>query len=760
MGTRHSKGATAPTVGWPSGDGVIERELRNDTILKQPSFVGSRLEIEIDAFRYRTFFVDEVVKPQHRVHTAATTGSGAEGGASNVSDAHPAAVPAAQAGGVEAPLPESTGNVGATQPSAAVPVPPLPESTGSAGPLPVAAAPGITATTGPAPFDVPAHVPTEVGAPATAPPATAPGGATAVPSKEGDEGELATHVETPKAKRGGAAAATAASTRNPRRKLLCYEFCVCFPTLGRKWKLRKMYFDFVVLRRHLVDVYGSRTPTLPSMPRSLKRPSTTALKSHAAGLGAFLVACLALPRALDCVILREFLELSRTSLDPRLGSRFKEGYLKLASHTVECGGALCVPSMWKRYWFVLRESCVALYENSRSLDPLKVILLDQGTSITEGLEAQVVNCGATACIGAHPSDDQHLLNLTTNEGTSVMVADSIRDAVEWVHAIKARIKKCQWCLPNPLGSYAPNRQIADVKWLVDGRNAMTAMVEALKAARHEILLTGWWLTPDIPMVREIDELRRLRQEKSDDEHGPRAGKRAQQPKRHHHEGHHHGTSTGKHQHHPSGLSDTFKGAVDSSMRLGGTLPELTPAHAAGAKKEEGSHRGFNHKSESTAVEDRSEDPFPSSRTGQPALLRSELDTYQLPTDEQMQSMSLQEKSAALQVTLKQVLEDRARAGVEIYVQMWKEPPLSLALSSAYQKKVLMELGPHVHVMRHGSLFWTHHEKLVVIDRKIAFIGGIDVAWCRWDCGGHILEDVKKDFFSQGLEYYNPSHCDW
>jgi phospholipase D1/2 len=54
--------------------------------------------------------------------------------------------------------------------------------------------------------------------------------------------------------------------------------------------------------------------------------------------------------------------------------------------------------------------------------------------------------------------------------------------------------------------------------------------------------------------------------------------------------------------------------------------------------------------------------------------------------------------------------------------MFKEPPMTLALESRYQKHVLRGLHPNVHIQRHGGFFWTHHEKIVVIDRKVAFIG--------------------------------------
>ena len=36
--------------------------------------------------------------------------------------------------------------------------------------------------------------------------------------------------------------------------------------------------------------------------------------------------------------------------------------------------------------------------------------------------------------------------------------------------------------------------------------------------------------------------------------------------------------------------------------------------------------------------------------------------------------------------------------------------------------------------------WTHHEKTVVIDQTLAFVGGIDLCYGRWDTHEHPLND--------------------
>lgn len=53
----------------------------------------------------------------------------------------------------------------------------------------------------------------------------------------------------------------------------------------------------------------------------------------------------------------------------------------------------------------------------------------------------------------------------------------------------------------------------------------------------------------------------------------------------------------------------------------------------------------------------------------------------------------------------------------------------------------------VQVMRHPDhvssavYLWAHHEKIIVIDQSVAFVGGIDLAYGRWDDREHRLTDV-------------------
>uniref|UniRef100_A0AAY4EZL0 Phospholipase n=1 Tax=Denticeps clupeoides TaxID=299321 RepID=A0AAY4EZL0_9TELE len=94
-----------------------------------------------------------------------------------------------------------------------------------------------------------------------------------------------------------------------------------------------------------------------------------------------------------------------------------------------------------------------------------------------------------------------------------------------------------------------------------------------------------------------------------------------------------------------------------------------------------------------------------------------------------------------------ILKRKAQQGVKIFVMLYKEVELALGINSEYSKRTLHRLHPNIKVMRHpdhvsSSVFlWAHHEKIVVIDQSVAFVGGIDLAYGRWDDLEHRLTDV-------------------
>uniref|UniRef100_A0A8K9V752 Phospholipase n=1 Tax=Oncorhynchus mykiss TaxID=8022 RepID=A0A8K9V752_ONCMY len=110
-----------------------------------------------------------------------------------------------------------------------------------------------------------------------------------------------------------------------------------------------------------------------------------------------------------------------------------------------------------------------------------------------------------------------------------------------------------------------------------------------------------------------------------------------------------------------------------------------------------------------------------------------------------------------------ILRRKAQQGVRIFVMLYKEVELALGINSEYSKRTLMHLHPNVKVMRHpdhvsSSVYlWAHHEKIIIIDQSVAFVGGIDLAYGRWDDREHRLTDVGSVTIAHQNRHKTISH---
>ncbi|KAI8148533.1 hypothetical protein BJV82DRAFT_268405 [Fennellomyces sp. T-0311] len=108
--------------------------------------------------------------------------------------------------------------------------------------------------------------------------------------------------------------------------------------------------------------------------------------------------------------------------------------------------------------------------------------------------------------------------------------------------------------------------------------------------------------------------------------------------------------------------------------------------------------------------------------------------------------------------LDRLLQRKAKEGVMVYIIVYKEMSLALTIDSAHTKKWLQSLHPNIIVQRHPDrrafdsnssiFFWSHHEKLVMVDNRLAFIGGIDLCFGRFDTHAH----RNADYPAKGHQY--------
>uniref|UniRef100_A0AC34GX80 Phospholipase n=1 Tax=Panagrolaimus sp. ES5 TaxID=591445 RepID=A0AC34GX80_9BILA len=96
--------------------------------------------------------------------------------------------------------------------------------------------------------------------------------------------------------------------------------------------------------------------------------------------------------------------------------------------------------------------------------------------------------------------------------------------------------------------------------------------------------------------------------------------------------------------------------------------------------------------------------------------------------------------------LDHILKRAAERGVRVFVLLFKE--FSQGMCSKYCKRTLQGLHENIKVIRHpdhklgsATFLWTHHEKFIVVDQLIAFVGGIDLTYGRWDDYRHVLGDL-------------------
>ncbi|SCU86048.1 LADA_0D11914g1_1 [Lachancea dasiensis] len=116
-----------------------------------------------------------------------------------------------------------------------------------------------------------------------------------------------------------------------------------------------------------------------------------------------------------------------------------------------------------------------------------------------------------------------------------------------------------------------------------------------------------------------------------------------------------------------------------------------------------------------------------------------------------------------------ILRDRAEKGVKIFIVVYRNVGTTVGTDSSWTKHSMLSLHPNIHLIRspnqwlQNTYFWAHHEKLTVIDHSIAFMGGIDLCYGRYDTPEHVLKDDDPDLQNQifpGKDYSNARVCDF
>nr|POE56425.1 phospholipase d1 [Quercus suber] len=115
--------------------------------------------------------------------------------------------------------------------------------------------------------------------------------------------------------------------------------------------------------------------------------------------------------------------------------------------------------------------------------------------------------------------------------------------------------------------------------------------------------------------------------------------------------------------------------------------------------------------------------------------------------------------------LDRLLQRKAQEGVKIFVIVYRNVESAIPIDSEYTKWSLLDLHENICIQRspnqfrQNQFFWAHHEKLVVVDNMMAFVGGVDLCFGRWDDPCHSLVDDKLTGFELDTNVPRDSeHC--
>ncbi|KAF8937698.1 hypothetical protein BGZ58_002293 [Dissophora ornata] len=395
-----------------------------------------------------------------------------------------------------------------------------------------------------------------------------------------------------------------------------------------KWVIRRTLYDFY--RLHLI-LTTKRFVNLPKFPNQLSYAfsmakatlgmrseekanylrQTNLTRRHA--LQTYLLQVMMQLNWTIAYDLYEFLEISAMSLTKDMGWKGKEAYVetKITDSTISNICSANGFSRWEKNWALLRDSYMAFCPTVGSDEPTDVFIFDQTFFVQHKEQTLGLN--------------MHHIELGNSHRKIEIKGEHNREMLEWMDHFTKMKQSSPWVHSHRFGSFAPEREEAKVRYYVDGKDYFHAVSDAILAAKTEIYICDWWLSPELYLRR------------------------------------------------PSELNEDFR--------------------------------------------------------------------------------------------IDRLLKRKAMEGVMIYIVVYKEIALALTLDSAHTKIWLQDLHPNIQVQRHpdhltvnATQFWAHHEKICVIDCRLAFIGGLDLCFGRYDSRTHQLSDYHPSgngTIWPGLDYSNP-----
>ncbi|RUS17342.1 hypothetical protein BC937DRAFT_90093 [Endogone sp. FLAS-F59071] len=284
-----------------------------------------------------------------------------------------------------------------------------------------------------------------------------------------------------------------------------------------KWVIRRTFLDFYNLHATLLVKarvsFGQLPPTFPNQiywfyytviskmrsgdERDERRGRMAAERRKA--LEDWLVALIKQNNMRVNYDLCEFLEISAISITRDMGWKGKEGYLEAKIDFL--APTICQLfriGTWSTEWVMLRDSYVAFCSNIGSINPTDVFLFDKTFLVTR--------------ISPHflAPGSRHHLTIQNKHRRIDMKGSTNRTIDDWMESLKLVQESSPWLRVHRFDSFAPVREQAKVKWYVDGKDYFHAISEAILAAKSEIYISDWWLSPEIYLRRPASQYSEFR----------------------------------------------------------------------------------------------------------------------------------------------------------------------------------------------------------------------------------------------------------
>ncbi|KAF9172501.1 hypothetical protein BGX21_000292 [Mortierella sp. AD011] len=207
--------------------------------------------------------------------------------------------------------------------------------------------------------------------------------------------------------------------------------------------------------------------------------------------------------------LYEFLEISVLSLTKDMGWKGKEGHVE--TKVIDTSRTLCgIPIGFNEYtrsWAILRDSYLAFCPDMSVDECSDVFIFDQSFYVKHKENILGFN--------------MHHIEIGDSRRKIEMKGEHNREMVEWMEFFHKMQQSSPWVKTHRYGSFAPEREDAKVRYYVDGKDYFHAVSDAILAAKDEIYIADWWLSPELylrrpPEKNEDFRLDRLLQRKAQD----------------------------------------------------------------------------------------------------------------------------------------------------------------------------------------------------------------------------------------------------